>query len=238
MAQTRFADRQMVPHETVRKLQEMVRAGCFDADEKLPSQRILSEQLGISRSSLREAISVLETIGLVRVEVGRGVFVNPPTERVPKWRQLGPASPREVYEFRYCIEGHAAGLAAARLTADTLSSLESQVMAMREAALQRDVVTLSAIDRTFHDTIVRACGNAVIMESFFGAHRMIVETQRAPMGQFETLEQTVIEHRKIVAALKTRDFTTAASEMMRHIASTAIRAGIAIDHFQSVTSNA
>ena len=80
----------------------MILEGTLKSGDRLPAQRELSEQFGISRASLREALSVLETLGLVRVEVGRGVFVlGPGEDAVPqaKWRYADRYSPLEVYEL-------------------------------------------------------------------------------------------------------------------------------------------
>ena len=232
MQSSHLPERHMVPHETVRKLQEMIERGQVEPGQKLPSQRILSEQLGISRSSLREAISILETIGLLRVEVGKGVFVVAPEARVPHWRHLGLAAPKEVYEFRYSLEGYAAGLAATRMTSAIMEELKACLAAMVEAATRQDLVSLASNDRKFHVIIVEASGNTVLIGSFMSAHRVILEAQRIPMSCMETLEFTAAEHRLIVEALETGCFVKSAQAMMDHIAATAERGGVKLTQFQ------
>lgn len=228
MSEAVYVTRRLIPHETVDRLQGMIQNGQFGPDERLPSQRELSEKLGISRPSLREAISVLETIGLVRVEVGRGVFVNPPAKRTPRWRNLGQASPRDVYELRYSVEGYAAGLAATRISQELLGELRNCYDAMKKAADSQDVVSMATEDSRFHSIIMKACGNNVLTDSYFASHRMIVETQRAPMGRLELLQLTASEHLRIVCALEQADPTASALAMMAHIAATADRAGVKI----------
>ena len=228
MSEIEYPARQMIPHETVEKLQAMIQTGHFSPDERLPSQRQLSESLGISRPTLREAISILETIGLVRVEVGRGVFVNAPEDRAPRWRNLGQTSPREAYELRYCVEGYAAGLTASRVTPALLDALMRCHEVMCRAADLQDVVTLASNDRTFHDMIMHGCGNSILIESYLGVHRMILETQRAPMGRFDLLQSTIAEHWHILSALQAGDVPGSARAMMNHITATAARAGVQI----------
>jgi GntR family transcriptional repressor for pyruvate dehydrogenase complex len=222
------APRDFVPHATVAKLQQLILSGGIQPGERLPAQRQLSEQLGISRPSLREAISVLETIGLVRVEMGRGVFVNAPEARQPKWRHAARGTPTDVYELRYCLEGQAAGLAAQRIDAAGLAELDRSQAMMDEALRQGDVVSMAAADRLFHDTIFRACANPLLQASYQSIHEIVLETQRLPMAHREMLEQTPQEHAEILVALRGHAPRAAARAMQAHILSTARRAGIPV----------
>ena len=107
--------RVLVPRSAVQRIQSMILDGTLKPGDRLPAQRELSEQFGISRASLREALSVLETLGLVQVEVGRGVFVlGPDGDGTPqaKWRFADRYSPMEVYETRLMLEPRSAALAA------------------------------------------------------------------------------------------------------------------------------
>ena len=120
----------LVPRSAVQRIQSMILEGTLKPGDRLPAQRELSEQFGISRASLREALSVLETLGLVRVEVGRGVFVLGPGGDAPpqaKWRFADRYSPLEVYETRLMLEPRAAGMAArnARAVSDRVESAGS-----------------------------------------------------------------------------------------------------------------
>ena len=87
-----------VTEVVTRRIQEMIRSGEFPPDAKLPSQRILSERLGVSRASLREALLTLETLGLIRTLPARGTFVTAggitqPTP-APRYSQSPTIAPR------------------------------------------------------------------------------------------------------------------------------------------------
>ena len=68
----------LVPQSVAREIQTMIRSGVLKAGEKIPSQREFSQTLGVSRASLREALLTLETLGLLKTEMGRGTFVATP----------------------------------------------------------------------------------------------------------------------------------------------------------------
>jgi DNA-binding FadR family transcriptional regulator len=107
-----------VTQNTVRRLERLIQSGQLPAGSMLPSQRALAEQLNVGRSSLREALSILETLGVVQTKPRLGTFVREPSDNDPKpeWGLKGSYTPEEVYQFRLLIEGHAARLTATHAT--------------------------------------------------------------------------------------------------------------------------
>lgn len=118
-------DKGPVTQTIARRLQEMIRSGELKAGERLPSQRALSEQLNVSRPSLREALLTLETLGLVQTLPARGTFVMDPATRPAQttWRYDDAHDLREVFQTRLLIEGELARLAASAITPDALAGL-------------------------------------------------------------------------------------------------------------------
>ncbi len=101
----------------VTALQKMIEEEQLAPSAPLPPQRELAKELDVSRATLREALSILATIGLVSIEPGRGTFVRAKNDAgeltpAPSWRFAARYSPAEVYQFRYIAESHAAQLAA------------------------------------------------------------------------------------------------------------------------------
>ena len=109
-------DRMPVPLAAARRLQQMILSGEIAPDERLPSQRVLSERLGVSRASLREALLTLETLGLVRTLPARGTFVvgaERAASGAPEaWRFAEDFALSEVFQSRLLIEVEIARLAA------------------------------------------------------------------------------------------------------------------------------
>ena len=116
-----------VSQTAVRRIQEMIRTGELKPKVPLPPQRMLAAHLNVSRASLREAISVLCTLGLLRTEPRQGTFVVDENERdqqfAQPWRFDQRYSTTEVYQFRFVTEGYAASLAARQITPAELDEL-------------------------------------------------------------------------------------------------------------------
>ncbi len=206
----------------------MILKGDLKPGEQLPSQRDLAVRYGVSRPSLREAVSVLETMGLVTVRVGSGIYVAPAEARAPLWRFSDRASPRDVYEARIGLEGYAARLAAQRVDAASVLWLEDAVTAMAEALAAEDIPGMAAADARFHDLIFVIGANPVLAGMYRPMRDMMVESQRLPMTLKTRLGDTLEEHRTLCARLAARDPEGAQAAMQDHVRAAARRYGIAI----------
>ncbi|MDR8731727.1 FadR/GntR family transcriptional regulator [Burkholderia pseudomultivorans] len=225
-------DRLPVSHHAVETIQQLILNGTWRAGDRLPSQRDLAEQLSLSRNSLREALSVLETLGYLRIEPGRGVFVMTPEQRQAQmkreWRSAGKYALEEVYQMRYAIEGMAAMLLAPAISREQLSELQQIVAEMREAAVRRDMYALSERNTAFHFRLLHWSGNRMAEE--------IGESLRAEIEQsnhwafadqrFSSIVSSLEEIELIVHALADADPDKARLAVEQHIRYAAQRAGI------------
>jgi GntR family transcriptional regulator, transcriptional repressor for pyruvate dehydrogenase complex len=217
-----------VPRSAADRLRRMIEQRQLKAGDQLPPQRELADHLKVSRASLREALSALETLGLVSVQPGRGVYVLDPGARPAAWRFADRGSPGEAYEVRYCVESFAAEIAATRLDGAALAALHGTVSALREAFERHDVDGMAKADSAFHDLIIEACGNAILAAMYRSVREMLVESQKLPMLTSPRLESTVREHQDLLGALERRDPVRAGALMREHIRSAAERYGIAL----------
>lgn len=219
-------DRSPVSRTVSGHLQAMILRGGLKPGEKLPSQRSLAEQLGVSRPSLREAISVLEAMGLVHVRVGSGVYVATPAARAPLWRFSERCSPQDVYEARYGIESHAAHLAALRCDEAGAARLRAATDIMRDALEAEDIPAMAAADAAFHDLVFDLAANPVLAGMYKPVRDLMVETQRLPMTLRIRLDDTVREHERICERIVAGDGRGAEAAMRHHIGAAAKRYGI------------
>jgi GntR family transcriptional regulator, transcriptional repressor for pyruvate dehydrogenase complex len=221
-------DRVPVPRSAADRLSQMIAERQLKPGDQLPSQRELADHLKVSRASLREALSALETLGLVSVQPGRGVFVADPGARAGSWRFADRASPGDAYEVRYCVESFAAGIAATRLDEEALAALRDTVRLLRAAFERRDVDGMAKADSAFHDLIITACGNPILTAMYRSVRDMLVESQKLPLLTSPRLESTVREHEELLRAFERRDPDLAGALMREHIRSAAERYGIAL----------
>lgn len=222
---------QPIPIRTAEAIQSLIRERGLKAGDTLPAQRQLADHLGVSRPSLREALSILETLGLISVEAGRGVYVTDPATRPAapaQWRYNQLFSLRDVYQTRLAIEGLAAALTAATVHGGVIAEFEAISSAMDAAAERRDGLALADADTRFHDLIFLLCGNAMFQKLYQDIRAVFVESQRIPMTERERMSETAAEHRRVLDALVARQPEAARQAMESHILNSAARAGMTI----------
>lgn len=212
------------------RLEEKINRGELKAGTVLPSQRALAAELGVSRSSLREALSVMETLGLVSSQAGGRTRVvdasNSQDKMTVRWRYASRYTEQDVYELRLLLEARAARLAAEKVTSQTLANLTACLAAMKDAIRQGDLLTAALKDFEFHDIIIALSGNRLFKEIHDMNREAILETQKMPLARHARLWEPVQEHERILQALEQRDPDGAAYLMQLHIIRAADRIGV------------
>ncbi len=222
-----------VPQVVARRLQQMILDSVLKAGERIPSQRILSEQFNVSRASLREALLTLETLGLIKTEPGRGTFVTSgrsEPDGVLKWRYSDSFAMNDVFETRAMLESQIAESAADAIDAATLTALRLAADEMERHWEAGDRLANVEADIGFHQTIVNCCPNRMLQTLYETVQSLLTETQRQPIPRTapSRMRASVAEHREIIAALEERDGAAARLAMYRHITNTADCAGISL----------
>lgn len=226
------SDKLPMPQKAVRAIQDRVRKGVYTPGQRLPAQRVLAEDLEVSRASLREALSTLEALGFVKTEAGRGTFVvsngDEPQEDITTWRYSRLYDLAEVYEFRYLMEPVAVRLAAMHVTDEQLSDLHSLHDRYKTAIQSLDLIASSAYDDDFHKFIMQCSGNRVFIDMYEKFQKVFQQTQMLPFSRHERRWEPVMEHGKILEALTRRDPDGAAYYMSMHIVRATERIGVKI----------
>lgn len=220
-----------VPEVALQAIRKLITEQGFGAGDALPSQRDLALQLGVSRASLREALSSLSALGVVSIQPGKGVFVQSPVElsrgEAPGWPFAAQASPLDIFQLRYALEGFAAGLAATTLSTFDLDALQDNVAAMREHLRGGDFEAAAKLDFEFHRRILLASGNQAMLSILTASAEIFLESQKLPFIRAERAMETWQEHRKILRALARRASGAAQKAMQEHVRNAALRTGIA-----------
>jgi GntR family hexuronate regulon transcriptional repressor len=191
--------------------------GVYAHDERLPPERELAEEFGVSRPTIREAIIALEIRGLVDARHGSGVYVtNDVRAKDGTTRDLDIGA-FELTEARRLLEGEAAALAATAITDAQLDELQTLVARMSDKrASAREV---DAADREFHIAIARATqNNAMVLaiETLWDV-RYKSELCRTILEKAAIDRPVPLEHKKILDALRTRDPRAARVAMREHL---------------------
>ena len=202
------------------QIARLIERGEYTPGDRLPPERDLAKQLGVSRPSVREALIALEVEGYVEVRIGSGVYVVERTARAQPAATLAEDSgPFELMEARRLIEAECAGLAAKHATRAQVRAMEEALDEM-EAQRARGMMPLEA-DRTFHLRIAEASGNSALV--------LVVETlwdqRTGPLflrleHHYDTpalWDAALREHREVVAAIARHDAGAARAAMRRHM---------------------
>ncbi|WP_159588138.1 FadR/GntR family transcriptional regulator [Chelativorans xinjiangense] len=219
-----------VPARVAEAIQRVIAEDGLKPGDQIPSQRVLATTLGASRSSVREGISMLETLGIVRVEVGRGIFIAVPDKSTPgeNWRFPHSYSLREVYQFRKAVEPAALALAAPHFRQTDLAAMRAYALALGTAGNAGNAVSAAEQDSLFHDLIYARCGNRIFQALQAQMRGAIQGSQWAPMVIIEKVKDTAREHLLIVDALEKRDVRTACAALEDHIDAAAKRCNITL----------
>ena len=166
-------DHDSSPRETARSAQvltwliQALRSGKFGEEAQLPTERVLADTLKVGRSSVREALSILEALGIVERRVGVGTRVLTRDDKTLD-RALQAASDegsvREIYELQRILEVGIAELAARRMTAEYLAEIERAFRDMKRAAAAESIGDYFAANRRFHLAIADATENELLKQ--------------------------------------------------------------------------
>ena len=194
--------------------------GEFPAGSRLPAERELASLLGVSRTSVREAVISLEIAGRVEVRVGSGIFVaQPGAAQIVGLVDEGP-SPFELLAARRLIEGEIAALAARSATKPDLAAMRTTIVRMREHA--DNFGKRDAADREFHVRLAAATGNgslALVVEGMWKQRRGKLWARIEEYFHTRKIrEGTLLDHTAIIDAVEKHDAEGARAAMHRHLA--------------------
>lgn len=212
------------PQRLYRQIAEQLRAlmsgGEFEPGSRLPAERDLAKQLGVSRPSVREALIALEVEGWVEVRTGSGVYVLDRAGRA-NGTKVPPAEwgPLELIRARRVIEGEIASIAATKAKRRHIQSIRAAIDMMQDAT-DRGVAPLEG-DRAFHTAIAGSCDNVVLLETV----QTFWDARHGPLFErlgdyFETVpswRMAIAEHEVILDAIRAHDGPAARAAMQAHM---------------------
>ena len=197
----------------------LISEGSLVPGHRLPAERELAEMFGVSRSSLRQALKVLEIMGVISQRVGDGTYLNTAApsilaEPMEFLILLDGLSFHELMETRLIVEPELAARAAIRATVEDIAELQQVLTEMEEN--KHDHARFTEYDLLFHQTIFRIAGNRVCSLMFTVVHQSL-ERLIHMTSQLVEPEHTLQLHRRIFLAIKRKDADEARRRMTEHL---------------------
>jgi GntR family transcriptional repressor for pyruvate dehydrogenase complex len=216
-----------VPQQIVSRLLDLIQQRHLGPGDRLPAERELAATMGVSRSSLREALRALTVLGVCEMRHGTGTYVSSlePELLVRPLSfvlSLSDSGFDQLFEARKVLEPAIAALAARRIDDATVDRLDA--LAMRAGAVVESAEAFLVADVELHDAIRQAAGNAILGRFMESIQALAVASRQSTGARRKVRDQSVRDHEAIVAALRARD-PDAAEGAMRHHLENVERAG-------------
>lgn len=211
-----------IAQQLFQRFKELITSGKLPAGYMMPNENVVSEKLGVGRSTLREAYTALAVFSFIRRSKA-GTYVNEIDNMVniaPFSITVENSDLNDLLEFRYMLEGETANCAAKRATAEDIAQLEYYYEKMKEH--RYDVNQFVDYDSMFHMQVATATHNKLLISTMMASKESFENGIRLAMRESlvqnpRVIDVTIELHGKIIEAIKNGDYQTAYTAMREHI---------------------
>lgn len=205
--------RKTLSKQVVDQIIQLLKAGHFKPGDKLPSEHKLMEELYVSRPVLREALSSLETLGIIHRKTREGTFFSEKVGSEPFYRMLALSTGdfSSIIEARMSIELGLITLAAEKITDEQLEKLRQSIEKMSGAE------DYSEYDKEFHRIIAYSANNAFVEGLVDPLLNMVDQVLSKVSSEYKNREETLEQHIAVYDALKKRDVLEAYTKLRDHL---------------------
>lgn len=205
----------------IQYLKEYIVSGKVPAGGKMPTEKNLCTMLSVSRSTLREAVRVLQAMGFVQIRPGMGTYVLKTSEAadsdIVNWFAENEVRYMDFIEIRMAIEPLAVRLAIQRASDKDIRELEEIHCEFEKAIEDKDVSKLLTIDEAFHNHIAICTKNKLLVDVSTKVLHAFTEYRSRSFAYAEIYGNALEPHRRIVSAMKARNIEAAVEAMEEHI---------------------
>ncbi len=188
------------------KLREDILSGKYEEHEELKEVTI-GDELGVSRTPVREAFRQLELEGLIQIIPNKGAYVTGITEKDVK----------DIYMIRSLLEGLCARWATEHITKEHLEELEENVYLAKFHAQKGHLEQLAELDNRFHDILDEACNSKIVEHQLKDFHQYVLRVRKKTLASANRGPKSNEEHEKILEAIKAQDGDLAEKLANMHI---------------------
>ena len=216
-----------VVEQAIEKIYDLIREQNLKENDRLPSERNLAQMLGISRPSLREAIRVLDMMGVIKVEQGNGIIIETSQLSESLIKPLSFAlllNKRvflELFEARKIIEVECAGLAASRATEEQVKEMFSIFKSLEENKDNREKSITYEIE--LHECIADASKNLVLKKILTSIKDLLKGSRYMTVPSYGVTAETRKNHSRLIKAISERNSNEARKIMLEHLNSVSRR---------------
>jgi GntR family transcriptional repressor for pyruvate dehydrogenase complex len=205
----------------ISQLKKQIVSGAISPGDKFPPERELAKTFHVNRASMRQALKVLEMMGVLTQRVGDGTYLSNSaetllTEPLNFLVLIDGLSAQQLMDTRLIAEPELAALAAERSTSEDLAALRTAIVALEKSKTQRERINA---ELEFHDAMLRASGNRVFRLLFRDIYRILLTNAASKSKGFD-LDRTLSFHRRVYSAIKLHDAEAARGAMRDHLANT------------------
>lgn len=207
--------------QVVQNLENEIRKGKYSVGDTLPSEIALCNDLGVSRSTVREAYRTLQALGYLEIKRGKGCFLKQThsirEENIEEWFVKNKARLSDLMEVRFALEPLSVKLAIERGTMAQIEEIASVNEDFREAADNQDSAMLSVLDEAFHTAIVKAGNNDFLIKINHVIAAALKDYRMRAFSVKENSTNAVAPHAEILDGILNKDVSKAIDAMERHL---------------------
>jgi GntR family transcriptional repressor for pyruvate dehydrogenase complex len=202
----------------VTRFKQLIRDGFLTTGCRLPAERELSQSLGVNRASLRQALKVLQVMGVLSQRVGDGTYLSSDArtffrEPLDFLILLTGVSNDELFGLRLLVEPELAAIAAKRASPQERADMAAALEGMKRSETMQERITL---DLAFHEAIFRAAGNRACLFILVVIQRAVLQSMEDSASTMP-IEEAVRLHVPVFRAIEKRDPAAARRAMARHL---------------------
>ncbi len=188
------------------KLREDILSGKYEDHEELKEVAI-GEEMGVSRTPVREAFRQLELEGLIQIIPNKGAYVT----------GITPKDVKDIYMIRSLLEGLCARWATANITEEQMEEMEENVYLARFHAQKGHLEQMAELDNRFHEILYEACNSKILEHQLKDFHQYVIRVRRKTLANANRGPKSNEEHSQIMEAIKAGDADKAEQLANRHI---------------------
>lgn len=212
--------------QTRHQLLALIENGTLQPGDRLPPERELSERLGVSRGTVREAVQFLQALGVLEVRHGSGTVVSRRSDDRQamralwrNWTARHVGRVRELLEVRHGLDAFAAELASRRQIPSSLQAMAEAVEQMRSALGDEDVTVVVEADLQFHHAVAAGTGNIALIELADSIGYQLLQERAALWSAPSRPQRSLVEHNAIYQAICAGDAQGARAAALAHLES-------------------